>query len=81
MKQRSTLALGALVGAAAGLAVAFVLFTERGRRLRAQVQPEIEGLVREAGKIRAAVDALRTGRPAGSRTAAPAPLAWPRRAE
>lgn len=81
MKHQSTLALGAVVGAVVGAAVGYLFFTERGRRFRARVQPELDALVREAAKLRAAVGELRGGPSARPRSAGPGPLAWPRRSE
>ena len=79
MSDRNTLILGAIVGAAVGVGVSYLVFTERGRRLRAEMQPEIETLVREAMKLGSSVDDLRRGGPGPARGAG-APAAWPRRA-
>lgn len=82
MSDRNTLILGAIVGAAVGVGVSYLVFTERGRRLRAEMQPEIETLVREAVKLGSSVDDLRRGRSgrSGPARGAGAPAAWPRRA-
>ncbi|OFW42224.1 MAG: hypothetical protein A3J29_00305 [Acidobacteria bacterium RIFCSPLOWO2_12_FULL_67_14b] len=71
-----------MIGAAVGAGVGFVLFTERGRQLRADLQPEIETVVREAMKLGQVVDDLRRGRPAApmAGAAGAGPVAWPRRA-
>lgn len=65
MNDRGVVLLGALVGAALGAGAGFLMFTERGRRLRAQAQPELEALVREAMKLGTVVGDLQ--RPAGPR--------------
>lgn len=85
MNDRSMMLLGAIIGAGVGAGVGFVLFTERGRQLRAELQPEIETVMREAVRLGQVVDDLRNGR-------APAPVAaaagagagnmvWPRRTQ
>ena len=52
MRDRSMVIVGAILGAAAGAAAGFLLFTERGRQLRADFEPEIDNLFREAGPAR-----------------------------
>jgi len=75
MNDRNLMILGGMIGAVVGVGVGYVLFTERGRQLRAELQPEIEGVIREAVRLTQVVDEFKTGR-------APAPTAasvWPRR--
>lgn len=80
MNDRSMMLLGAIIGAGVGASVGFMLFTERGRQLRKDLQPEIETVVREAMRLGQVIDELRTGRPAGPAAAAGAGNAvWPRR--
>ena len=79
MSERSTLVLGAIIGAAVGVGVGYLLFTEKGRRLRADARPELETLVREALRLGSAVQNVRHGRAGDGARAASAPLAWPRR--
>lgn len=85
MNDRSLLLLGAIIGAGAGAAVGFVLFTERGRQLRAELQPEIETVVREAMRLGQVIDELRSGRAVAPVAAAAAGgagnMAWPRRTQ
>ena len=81
MKEQSTVVLGALLGALVGAGVGYLIFTERGRRLRADVQPEFESLLREASRVRAAIGELMSDRGARPRPVASGPLAWPRRSE
>lgn len=57
MEDRSRVALGAAVGAALGAFVGF-LFTARGRRVRARLEPHVETLARRTG-IAAAAEPLR----------------------
>lgn len=75
MNDRNLMILGGIVGALVGVGVGYVLFTERGRQLRAEIQPEIEGVIREAVRLTQVVDEFKTGQPS-----APAAVsAWPRR--
>ena len=85
MTDRSMMLLGAIIGAGVGASVGFVLFTERGRQLRAELQPEIETVVREAMRLGQVIDDLRSGRtlaPAAAAAVAGAGnMAWPRRTQ
>ena len=85
MNDRSMLLLGAIIGAGVGAGIGFVLFTERGRQLRAELQPEIETVVREAMRLGQVVDDLRNGRAAAPVAAAggasAANMVWPRRTQ
>jgi hypothetical protein len=63
VRDRGTIMLGALAGALAGGVVAYLYFTESGRRLREDLEPRLEGVARElarakvaAGRARSAVD-------------------------
>lgn len=82
MNDRSMMLLGAIIGAGVGAGVGFTLFTERGRRMRAELQPEIETVMREAMRLGQVVDDLRNGRaPVAAAAGADAGnTAWPRRA-
>lgn len=84
MNDRSMMLLGAIIGAGVGAATGFVLFTERGRQLRAELQPEIETVVREAMRVGQVIDDLRSGRTVGPVAAAAAGaenMVWPRRTQ
>ena len=83
MNDRSMMLLGAIIGAGVGAAMGFVLFTERGRQLRAELQPEIETVVREAMRLGQVVDDLRNGRApvAAASGASAANMVWPRRTQ
>ncbi len=79
MNDRNLMILAGMLGAAVGVGVGFVLFTDRGRRLRAELQPEIEGVIREAVKLSQTVDEFNRGRAVPRPSAAAGPSAWPRR--
>jgi hypothetical protein len=59
MDDRTRIALGLGVGAIAGGFVAFLLFTERGRAFRSELEPQLEGLIGEAERLTAAFDRTR----------------------
>ena len=79
MSDRDMMILGGIIGAAAGVAAGFVLFTERGRQLRAELQPEIETVMREAMRLTQVVDDFKSGRPVAEAGVAAGASAWPRR--
>ena len=79
MNDRNLMILGGMIGAVVGGGVGFALFTERGRRLRAELQPEIETVIREAMRLTQVVEDFKTDRPAGPASAAAGAAAWPRR--
>lgn len=84
MNDRNMMVLGAIIGAGVGAGMGFVLFTERGRQLRAELQPEIETVVREAMRLGQVVDELRNGRavaPVAAAGARAANMVWPRRTQ
>jgi gas vesicle protein len=71
MDDRARIALGIGIGAAAGGAIAFLLFTERGRALRSDLEPQIEQLVGEAQRLTAAFDRTRQAVKEGLATLTP----------
>lgn len=75
---RNLMILGGMLGAVVGVGVGFALFTERGRRLRADLQPEIENIVREAIRLTQVVDEFASSRPGASAVPAAASV-WPRK--
>ena len=80
MNERNLLILGGMIGAIVGVGVGFALFTERGRQLRADLQPEIEAVMREAVRLTQAVDDFKAGRvPAPASGGAASASTWPRR--
>ena len=79
MNERTTMILGGMIGAAAGVLVGFALFTDRGRRMRAELQPEIEKLIREAIRLGQILDDVKQGRPMEPPTAPARTTSFPRR--
>lgn len=47
MNDRSTIVLGAALGGLIGAAAAYLIFTPRGRALRAEVEPVVRDLLAE----------------------------------
>ena len=78
MSDRNLMLVGGMIGAVAGVAVGFALFTDRGRQLRAELQPEIEGVIREASRLAQVVEDFKAGRPM-AQVGAGASAVWPRR--
>lgn len=74
MRDRQIVAVGALLGAAAGVAASYLLFTREGRRLRADLEPQLNGLMGEIGRVKGAFDELRHSLLSDDATAT-----WPRR--
>lgn len=80
MNDRNLMILGGMIGAAVGVGVGFALFTERGRQLRAELQPEIESVIREAVRLTQVVEDFKSGRAVGpAEAAAGGGAAWSRR--
>lgn len=77
MDERAKLLVGSLLGAAAGVLVTYFYFTRDGRALRREIEPLVDDLVREVGRVQDAVQHLKDGasEPDGGETAGP----WPRR--
>ena len=61
MNVQNTLIAGGILGALAGVAVSFMFFTDQGRVWRDEAQANLDSLAREAEKLLAAVDQVRTG--------------------
>ena len=53
MEERTVVVLGAIAGALVGGAAAYLLFTERGRRLRDELEPRVMALAGEVARARA----------------------------
>lgn len=75
MSDRHIVIVGALMGAAAGLVTSYLLFTDEGRRLRADLEPELDVLMGEVGRLKGAFDEMRQGLSSGPDQSS----AWPRR--
>ena len=61
MRGQNTLIAGGIVGAALGVAVSYMFFTEEGRQWREQAERNLDSLAREAEKLLGAVEQVRTG--------------------
>jgi gas vesicle protein len=71
---------GAVLGAMLGAAAGYLFFTERGRRLRRDIEPDLQTIVREAMRLGRTVADLRQSRSQARRAATSStPLVWPRR--
>jgi hypothetical protein len=75
MDDRTRIALGLGIGAAFGGLAAFLLFTERGRAFRSELEPQIEQLVGEAQRLTVAFDRTRRAVKDGLATLTPAETA------
>jgi hypothetical protein len=72
MDDRTRIALGLGIGAALGGFAAFLLFTEKGRSFRSELEPQLEELVGEAQRLTAAFDRTRRAVKDGLATLTPA---------
>ena len=61
MNAQKTLIAGGVVGAALGVAVSYMFFTEQGREWREQAERNLDSLAREAEKLLGAVEQVRSG--------------------
>lgn len=59
MDDRARISLSMAVGAAVGGFLGFVLFTDRGRSFRRELEPQLEDLFGEAQRLTAAFDKTR----------------------
>jgi hypothetical protein len=59
MDDRTRISLSMAVGAAVGGFVGFLLFTERGRTFRRELEPQLEDMFGEAQRLTAAFDRTR----------------------
>ena len=71
MDDRARIALSMAVGAALGGFVGFVLFTDRGRAFRQELEPQLEDLFGEAQRLTAAFDRTRKAVKEGLATLTP----------
>lgn len=59
MDERSQVLLSTLLGAVAGAVVGGLYLTERGRRVRDQIEPTLDNFVSEIERVRGTVDKAR----------------------
>ena len=59
MDDRARITLSMAVGAAVGGFVGFLLFTERGREFRRELEPQLEDMLGEAQRLTAAFEKTR----------------------
>jgi gas vesicle protein len=59
MDDRTRIALGMGIGAAVGGFVGFLLFTDRGRALREELEPQLDDFLGEAQRLTAAFERTR----------------------
>jgi gas vesicle protein len=79
MRDQQTIVGGAIIGAVLGAVAGYLFFTERGRRFRREVEPQLQTIVREAMQLGKTVNELRRKPSQDAPRAGAAPLAWPRR--
>jgi gas vesicle protein len=72
MDDRARIALGMGIGAAVGGFVGFLLFTDRGRAFRQELEPQLEQLFGEAQRLTTAFDKTRRAVKEGLATLTPA---------
>lgn len=70
MNDRSVIAVSILAGAILGGAAGFLLLTDRGRRLRRELGPQLDELVAEARRLQEAVARVRETAAEGWRSVA-----------
>lgn len=60
MDERTRITWMAIAGAAIGSAIGYLLFTDRGRKLRAELSPTIDGLIKDAVELGSTVQKARS---------------------
>ena len=53
MSERTVVMAGALTGAAVGVVMAYLFFTERGRGFRDRIEPTVDGLKQDFARFQA----------------------------
>src|SRR5215207_483392 len=66
--ERSRIVMAAFLGAVAGGLWGWLYMTENGRRVRDQIEPKLDDLVNEIGRIRGTVEKARTAASEGLRS-------------
>lgn len=67
MDERSQVLLSTLLGATVGAILGGLYLTERGRRVREQIDPALDGFVTEIERVRGTVDKARAAAQEGRR--------------
>ena len=75
MNERSAVFLGVVIGAALGGFAGFLLLTERGRRLRDELEPTVDEMYRSALAVRETIERARAAAADGWRGAGEADAA------
>jgi hypothetical protein len=65
---RSRVFMSAVIGAAAGALVGFLYLTERGRRVRFEIEPRLDDFIGELTRLRGTVQKARTAANEGWRS-------------
>ncbi len=68
MDERSRVMAATFLGAVAGGVWGWLYMTENGRRVRDQIEPRLDDLVNEIGRIRGTVEKARTAASEGMRS-------------
>ena len=68
MEERLRVLLATMVGAVAGGVWGWLYLTERGRRVRTQIEPKLDDFVRELSTVRGTVQKARTAADEGWRS-------------
>ena len=68
MEERSRVLLATMIGAVAGGVWGWLYLTEKGSRVRTQIEPKLDDFVRELANVRGTVDKARTAANEGWRS-------------
>ena len=68
MEERTRVLLATMIGAVAGGVCGWLYLTEKGSRVRTQIEPKLDDFVRELATVRGTVDKARTAANEGWRS-------------
>lgn len=68
MDERSRVLVATFIGAVAGGLWGWLYMTEKGRRVRDQIEPKLDDFVNELGRVRGTVEKARTAASEGMRS-------------
>ena len=68
MDERSRVMAASVIGAVAGAVWGWLYMTENGRRVRDQIEPKLDDLVNEIGRLRGTVEKARSAATEGLRS-------------